>query len=387
MKKLYTLICAGLLITMTASAQSYSHTYTAVQSGNWQAQAGDPTIWTTGQPPVGVCDNCLIQLVIPGGGNVTMNTSISLNSGSTLVIGSGVTLTIAPSGATVFNDPTNLPHSIYLTDVQLNQITLVDATSHIVATGLDRNLSSPTGPFGYDGVFTTTQPSNGNFVLLKQVGGTPNQFFNNAITSNGPAVFGTSLTGPNTLNGFGALPIILTSFTATLDQDVVNLAWTTSSEINADHIAIQRSVDAGAHWATIGTEAAKNTTGTPTDYSFADNKPASGTSEYRLQLVDKDGKYTYSTVRAVRNGQIGAVSVYPNPASNYINVAIGGKATDNVLIRLYNQSGQLLQSRNVPNAGGTTVAFSVGGYPTGNYLVVINAPDGSKQVSNVLVSK
>jgi hypothetical protein len=314
-----------------------------------------------------------------------MNTSISLNSGSTLIIGSGVTLKIAQSTATAFDDPTNLPSAIYLTDVQLNQINLVDATSHIDASGLD---VAPVGTDGgYDGVFTTTQPQPGIFVLLKQLGGAPNQFTNNAISSHGPAIFGTSLTGPNTLNGFGALPIILSDFTVSLDQDVVNVAWTTTSEINADHIAIQRSVDAGSHWSTIGTEAAKNTTGTPTNYTYADTKPAPGTSEYRLQLVDKDGKYSYSSVRAIRNGQIGAVSVYPNPASNYINVAIGGKATDNVLVRLYNQSGQLLQTRNVPNAGGTTVAFSVASYPTGNYLVVINTPDGSKQVSNVLVSK
>jgi hypothetical protein len=195
------------------------------------------------------------------------------------------------------------------------------------------------------------------------------------------------VTGPNNLNSSGTLPIILSSFTATLNQDVVNLAWTTSMEVNASHIGIQRSVDAGAHWSTIGTLPAKNNTTTPTNYTFADNKPAPGASEYRLQLVDLDGKYTYSSVRTVRNGLIGGVSVFPNPAHDIVNVTLGGNANENLFVRLYNQSGQLLILKNVANAGGTTVALPVAGYPAGNYVIVVNSADGAKQVSNVLISK
>ena len=382
MKKFYILICAGFLFSLTVSAQ-YTNTYTAIQSGDWAPTSPtDPTIWTTGQPPVGVCNNCLIQLLIPGGGTIVYNSAISLTGNSTMVIGSGVTLVFTPTNATAFDNPANLPHELVLTTSGNNVIQFVDNTSTIDATH--------TGP--YDGVLASTllpsPPAAPNtFSLIKEIGNSPLSFTNNQIGNQGSAALGTTFSGPHTLNGFGSLPILLSSFTAQLNEGVVSLAWTTTVEVNANHIAIQRSVDAGAHWATIGTEAAKNTTGTPTNYYFSDTKPAEGASEYRLQLVDNDGSFTYSEVRTVRNGLIGTVSVFPNPAHDILNVTLGGSSTASVLVRLYNQSGQLLQLKNVANAGGTTVALSVNNYPAGTYLVVVDGADGSKQVSNVLISK
>ena len=400
MKKLYSLICAGFLLSLTASAQFTGGTYTAVTSGNWvPTSAADPTIWVSnpGAPPsrdnlvngVNYCNNCLISLQIPGGGTVVLNTGVSLTGGSELLIGPGVTLQIAPSHSGTIQGA-NLINLTDLNAGQQNRIVWQDNTAKLDASQL------VVGTDAFDGVFTSVQnnPQGTDFTFTKQIGVAPRGINVTAttttITDAQDAVFGNSLVGPHTLldnNGVISLPIVLTSFTAALDQDVVNLAWTTSEELNASHIAIQRSIDAGSHWATIGSEQAKNGGKTVTSYTFADPKPAGGASEYRLQLVDLDGKATYSQVRTVRNGLIGSVSVFPNPAHNYINVALGGSATENLLVRLYSQSGQLLQLKNVANAGGTTVALSVSGYPEGNYIIVVNGANGAKQVSNVLVSK
>ncbi|HEY4108449.1 T9SS type A sorting domain-containing protein [Puia sp.] len=385
MKKFYSFICAAFLLSLTASAQ-FSATYTAVRPGNWVATGGatDPTIWLSGPPPT-VCNNCLVNLAVPGGGVINMNGQLVLNSGSSLVIGPGVTLKFNPSTATSFSDQNNPPYSIGLNDIGHNTITWSDATSTIDATALGTG-GSNVGKF--DGVFTvTTITTNVDYVFLKEIGRDPLQFHNDLVVNSSASVLGLTFSGPNTLDNLGTLPILLSSFTASLDQDVVDLAWTTTLEINADHIAIQRSVDAGAHWTTIATEAAKNTTGLPTNYTYADTKPAAGTSEYRLQLVDKDGKYTYSQVKVIRNGLIGTVSVFPNPAHDVVNVTVGGKSTESVLVRLYNQTGQLVQMKNVANAGGTTVALGVSGYAAGSYTIVVNGADGARQVSTVLITK
>jgi hypothetical protein len=378
MKQLYTLICAGLLFSLTASAQ-YSATYTAVLPGLWHNNTPAP-IWS-GAEPSQICNNCLVNLTPAGGGTITMNGQISLTGNSLLVVGPNVTLKFQPSTATAFNDAVNPPSIIVLNSVGSNNISLASSTSVIDATALGGTNSN------YDGVFTANPIDATTTIFQKQIGASPNLFSNNNVIGTGPAIYGNMVTGPNNLNSSGTLPIILSSFTATLNQDVVNLAWTTSMEVNASHIGIQRSVDAGAHWSTIGTLPAKNNTTTPTNYTFADNKPAPGASEYRLQLVDLDGKYTYSSVRTVRNGLIGGVSVFPNPAHDIVNVTLGGNANENLFVRLYNQSGQLLILKNVANAGGTTVALPVAGYPAGNYVIVVNSADGAKQVSNVLISK
>jgi len=90
---------------------------------------------------------------------------------------------------------------------------------------------------------------------------------------------------------------------------------------------VQSSTNAGASWNNIGTVAAHGNSSTPINYSFTDTKPANGTTEYRLEMVDKNGSTAYSTVVAVRIGVATSVSVYPNPASNNVNVVLGGSAT------------------------------------------------------------
>jgi hypothetical protein len=390
MKKFYpSTLCAIVLssllgFSISASAQTYAHTYKttpvlAIGASNWSAGAGTP-IWdgTTGQPP-STCSNCLIELIGPG--VVHMNTSITLNNNSSLVIGSGVTLVFDPSGATNTFTGANdiiMPQN----NTENNTIVLTDNTSTLDAS--NTNLSQ------YDGVFFTLATTP--VVSLKQFGtygnGNAYSFTGNTINGTTGAAFPSPKTGSSTLNSSsGILPIILSSFNAVLNDGAVDLAWTTATESNSDHFSVQRSTNAGASWNEIGTVAAAGNSSVSLNYSFTDTKPAQGTSEYRLQLVDKDGSYTYSDVKAVTQGIVTGVSIYPNPARDYVNITLSGTAGESMLIRLFNASGALLQERNVTNAGGTTVPLAVSSYPEGNYLIVVSASDGSRQISKLLITK
>jgi hypothetical protein len=106
-----------------------------------------------------------------------------------------------------------------------------------------------------------------------------------------------------------------------------------------------------------------------------------------LELVDKGGQYTYSSVISVRIGIVTSVSVYPNPARDYVNVTLGGATGESMLIRLFNQAGQLLQEKNVTSAGGTIVPLAVSNYPEGNYVIVVSAADGSRQINKLVITK
>lgn len=374
-KKLYTLFSAGLFLCLSAAAQYTGGTYTAIMPGSWAGNTPTP-IWAGATPPQ-FCNNCLIQLVPAGGGTILMNSQQVLSGGSTLLVGTGVTLKMVATTATSFNTAGNAGNYVLLTDVANNTLQMQDNTSILDASGLGQ----------YDGIFTSTQINATDYVLTKQFGAAPVQFTNNTITNPGAAVHGTTLAGPSTLSGIGALPIILSSFTASLGKDGVDLAWTTSSEVNADHIAIQRSVDAGAHWSTLATEAAKGSPSTSASYVYTDARPFTGSSEYRLQLVDKDGKFAYSVIKTIHTGLVGAVSIYPNPAHDLVNVTLGGTSAGTMTIRLFNQSGQLLQEKSVNNAAGTTVPLSVSGYSLGNYLLVVTGADGSKHATNLLIAR
>lgn len=388
MKKLYpstlSLLIALSCISSSVSAQTYAHTYTttptlAIGATSWSAGTGVP-IWDphTGQPPA-VCSNCSIQLIGPG--VIHMNTSITLTNNSQLVIGSGVTLVFDPSTATNTFTGANdilLPQN----STTNNTIQLTDNTSTLDAS--NSSLSQ------YDGVFFTI--ASAPVVSLKQYGtygnGNVYSFQGDQPLAITGAAHPSPVSGNVILNsGSGILPIILSNFNAALNQGVVDLTWTTATESNSDHFSVQRSTNAGESWSEIGTVAAAGTSNTPLNYSFTDGKPAQGTSEYRLQLIDKDGSFTYSEVKAVTQGIVTGVSIYPNPARDYVNITLNGTAGESMLIRLFNASGALLQEKNVANAGGTTVPLSVSSYPEGNYLIVVSAADGSRQISKLLITK
>lgn len=372
MKQLYPLAIAAILFSLTASAQT-GGTYTAILPGTWHTASG-PGIWSGAEPPTN-CNNCLISLNVNG--TVTLNATVTLTGGSSLVIGGGgasTTLLIQNSGATNFANS----YSILLTPTGgTNTLKLLDNTDFLNAAGAG----------AYDGVLQASPNGDGTTDYVKEYGNAPLTFKDNTIVNTGKAAIGTTQLGAATLDGFGTLPIILSSFTAVLDGPQVDLAWTTSLEINSDHFAVQRSTDAGATWTTLGTVAAHGNSNLAIDYSYSDTKPAQGTNEYRLELVDKDGNYKYSTVLSVRLGLVTSVSIYPNPAHDYVNVTLGGNSNENMIIRLFNQAGQIVQEKNISNAGGTTVPLTVSGYPEGSYILVVTGADGSRQINKLLITK
>lgn len=373
MKQLYSGALAVLtlcFLSLTSSAQS-GGTYTAIQSGDWHTTSG-PGIWQAAEPPQN-CNNCVIVLNVSG--IINLNTTINLSNSSTVTIGgpgNATQLLIGNSNASGFAGSFSI---ILANDGSNSTIQFANGSASLNASGAGT----------YDGLFTSF-PSPPNTTFFKQVGNKPNGFVNNTIASNN-APAQNQFIGPATLSSSGNLPIILGDFNATVDNGSVNLAWTTELEINSDHFLVQSSTDAGGNWTTLATVAAAGNSASPINYSYVDGHPANGTTEFRLVMVDRDGKLAYSAVKAIRIGSIASVSVYPNPASDVVNVTLTGERSAGANIRVVNLSGQVLLEKNVTNAGGTTVALTVSAFPAGNYLIVIAGSDGTKQVNKILIAK
>jgi hypothetical protein len=345
-------------------------TFTATLPGAWHTAAPAPGVWQGSEPPRN-CNGCTI--ILSQTGTITLNVHEVLSSGAKLIINPGANLQIDSSGAATVAGSDNI---ILNNITPASSIQLVNSTSTISADHIGT----------YDGVIQQTF-TGGTDIYVKEYGVAPESFTPTTIINHGSAQYGTDGVGPASLSSLGVLPITLSSFTAVLNEGAVDMAWTTELEVNSDHFGIERSTDAGAHWATIGTVAAHGNSSLPLDYTYVDNKPAPGTGEYRLQLVDINGNYTYSNIVTIRNGLIGALSVYPNPATDYVNITLGGDASENMIIRLYNLSGQLLQEKNLSNAAGTTVPLAVNGYAAGTYLLIVSSSDGSKQVTKLMITR
>lgn len=110
------------------------------------------------------------------------------------------------------------------------------------------------------------------------------------------------------------LPVKLLSFTGKSTTSGNLLNWKTTNEVNFSHFEIERSTD-GRQFAKIGTMNS-NTSG---NYEFPDAVVNSAAQYYyRLRMVDRDGKFTYSNI--IRLGSFNPAKtfvgeVYPNPSN------------------------------------------------------------------------
>lgn len=81
-----------------------------------------------------------------------------------------------------------------------------------------------------------------------------------------------------------------------------------------------------------------------------------------------------------------AVSVYPNPSSDFIQVQVNLLTNESIYINIYNTVGELLQSQNYRTGGGQAMIkqFAVNQYPQGLYYVEV-ATATSRNVQKFMV--
>jgi type IX secretion system substrate protein len=187
-----------------------------------------------------------------------------------------------------------------------------------------------------------------------------------------------------------SLPVYLLSFNAALENsNSVMLNWATSSERNASHFVIQRSID-GDNFddeAIVFTE--QGNSSSVRNYNYADNIISVNSSliYYRLKMVDIDGNFNYSEVEVIRLGkqQQQNLVTFPNPASSEVRVTIPSDwQNKTVAYSIYNLNGSLVKQKVNSNAG-QTESFYIADLPAGLY--VIKAATGNETATQKFIKK
>jgi hypothetical protein len=147
-----------------------------------------------------------------------------------------------------------------------------------------------------------------------------------------------------------ALPLTLLNFSATKTNNTVSLTWQTANEVNTSHFTVQRSLDATS-FSSVGNVTAKGNSSATNSYGFTDDVTSikSGKIYYRLQMVDNDGKFTYSkiaTVNILSDGKF--FVVYPNPVKDQL-ILVTSTTVNKAEIRITDQTGKLVYNQQLEN--------------------------------------
>jgi len=179
------------------------------------------------------------------------------------------------------------------------------------------------------------------------------------------------------MDGTGTmLPISLSLFTATVEDENVRIRWQTSSETDNSYFEIQRSAN-GVDWEYAGwAEGAGNST-TVKKYSKLDQEPLKGISYYRLKQIDLDGKFSYSQTRSVTFPKeviplFNKFTASPNPALNSITIELVGSITDNVIDIFTLQGKSLAKEISIIKINDLSYSIDISKLVRGSYILSVN---------------
>ena len=244
-------------------------------------------------------------------------------------------------------------------------ITVAPIAACVGTTGLSLNpVISPAGSYNYlwnssNGLSNIYAP---NPVVSLTTLGTKN--YNVVVTNNstGCATTASTTVTANTCTP----PIKLVSFTAAPQDKTVLLSWVVSEEINVLKYEIEFSTDGRNFWP-IGTKAATNSA----SYNLVHNSPVLGINYYRLKMIDRDGKISYSDIRTVNFKLAGSLTIYPNPANNLLYITFAaGSINKTATISVIAMDGKLMYQKNI-NRLSQTEMLDVSKLANGCYIIRI----------------
>ena len=168
------------------------------------------------------------------------------------------------------------------------------------------------------------------------------------------------------------LPVTLQHFSASRrTSSQVNLTWQTLMEQNNKGFIIERRLHNEVDFRVIGFVASQAAGGNGSSlihYRHTDANAYARTSYYRLKQVDIDGKYIYSTIKAVQGTAQETERIWVGPNPNTGQFTIKSEGLNKVLdVQLADATGSVIQRLSLSE----TAPVNIAGLSSGTYYIII----------------
>ena len=173
------------------------------------------------------------------------------------------------------------------------------------------------------------------------------------------------------------VPVELISFTANVDDDLVQLNWRTGTEVNNYGFEIEKCNNA-EKWINIGFVEGHGNSSLPNSYSYLDrNVVGESKIKYRLKQLDFDGKYEYSNEVEVEIVPVEFVlnQNFPNPFNPVTKITYQIPKESKVVLKVYDILGAEVASLvdETKEAGYYEIELNGINLPSGTYIYRMTA--------------
>lgn len=164
--------------------------------------------------------------------------------------------------------------------------------------------------------------------------------------------------------------------TATITKDKgINLEWSVRQQVNNEQFVVENSVDGREFYAIDRLEGAGNSSSL-ISYNYLHEDPLPGVNYYRIRQIDYDGQYDFSNVtKAILDGDLTRLTVYPNPATSELNVNLSEPS----MVKIYNHFGSFVRSVSLQE-GANMIAIDE--LPNGLYILSMDNNTSKRFIKN-----
>jgi hypothetical protein len=250
------------------------------------------------------------------------------------------------------------------------------------------NCESQGSNFFYTTLTGAIYLSTNNGVSFSKVDSVSGQvFYHLKIARNGTSVWAAGVGGMIRKGSISILPVELTSFSAAINNNTVNLNWNTATEINNKGFEIQRK-SSGYNFISVAFVKGNGTATTTNNYSWSEELQ-SGIYSYRLKQVDFNGKFEYSKVveAVVAPKSFSLEQNFPNPFNPSTIIRYNIPVESSITINVFNSLGENVREYNIGNrpAGFYDLNFNANGLSSGIYFYTIKTTsiDGKQNFTDI----
>lgn len=164
------------------------------------------------------------------------------------------------------------------------------------------------------------------------------------------------------------LPVELISLDALyLGNHKADILWTTASEVNSLKFVIEKSTDMMT-FESIGEVMAQGNSNVLNNYSFRDQNCNANITYYRLRTIDIDGSFEISHVVYVQGEADFDVSLFPNPATDFINIQLNDNFNE-ITYQIFDNQGKMVMNNQLSEASNYRIDLQ--NMPAGIYYLKI----------------
>jgi len=172
------------------------------------------------------------------------------------------------------------------------------------------------------------------------------------------------------------LPVNFLSLSAKSSFGKNILTWRIAQEINVVRYDVERSND-GISYSIIGQLSAQRLS----EYTWIDAMPKAGQNVYRIKAVDTDGLSQYSKIARIDLNLNESVILYPNPATDFVNIHLSRTQPEWITISILDPIGRSIRSiKKLFDVGTKTCSVNIPAVGAGLFWLEVRRPTGVQRL-------